>query len=417
MNMMFRLLTALFLTYACCVQSQTVARFTLNAVNNTIPAPVYVNLDGLTSLDAGHLKLVKRSGKQTREIPVQIEVGYRRFLWWMVSKDAREHKQIFELVRVASPVSHPHTASVSKSDGRLTLRTSGKNILQYQFGVHYPPAGVDTVFKRSGFIHPLWSPSGNILTQINPADHYHHLGIWNPWTHVQFQGRNIDFWNLGEKKGTVRFASFIETNEGPVFSGFKALQEHIALNFPVAAQETIVMNETWDVRTFAVNDKMWICDFVFSLQGVTDSLVTLKEYRYGGLGFRATAEWNNTNSKVLTSEGKTRKEADASVARWCKVEGELDNGNSGILFMSHPSNFNHPEPMRVWPEDANKRGDVFFSFSPTRNKDWPLTRGEAHVLKYRMLVYDGDLNIQEAEQAWNSFAAPPEVIIERMNKN
>lgn len=417
LNMMFRLLTALFLTYACCAQTQPIARFTLTAVNNSIAAPVYINLDGITALDAGHLKLVKRSGKKIQDIPFQIENGYRRFLWWMVSKDDGQKKQIFELVQVATPVNHSLPASVTKSDGKLALIATGKKLLQYQFGEHYPPAGVDTVFKRSGFIHPLWSPSGNVLTQINPADHYHHLGIWNPWTHVQFQGRDIDFWNLGEKKGTVRFSRFIETYKGAVYSGFKALQEHVALNLPVSAQETVVMNETWDVRAFAINDRMWICDFVSSLQGATDSLVILKEYRYGGFGFRATAAWNNTNSKVLTSEGKTRKDADASVARWCKVEGNLGNGNAGILFMSYPSNFNHPEPMRVWPEDANKRGDVFFSFSPTRNMDWVLKTGETHVLKYRMLVYDGDLDIQEAEQAWNCFAAPPQVLIERMNKN
>ena len=72
--------------------------------------------------------------------------------------------------------------------------------------------------------------------------------------------------------------------------------------------------------------------------------------------------------------------------------------------------------MRVWPVDANKRGDVFFSFSPTRNKDWPLYPGNNYILKYRMLVYEDSITTQQAEDAWKSFATPPEIKIERLEK-
>jgi hypothetical protein len=82
--------------------------------------------------------------------------------------------------------------------------------------------------------------------------------------------------------------------------------------------------------------------------------------------------------------------------------------------MSFPSNYNFPEPMRVWPVDANKRGDVFFSFSPTRNKDWLLEPQKNYVLKYRMLIYDGTITPQQAEEVWKSFAHPPEVKIEKV---
>ena len=61
------------------------------------------------------------------------------------------------------------------------------------------------------------------------------------------------------------------------------------------------------------------------------------------------------NGKRTTSEGKNREEADGSRARWAIVEGETNvkEKRSGILFMSHPSNRQHPEPLRVWPEDVN----------------------------------------------------------------
>jgi hypothetical protein len=270
------------------------------------------------------------------------------------------------------------------------------------------------VYRRSGFIHPLWSPDGHVLTRINPPDHYHHVGIWNPWTETLFQGKVVDFWNLVKKEGTVRFAKFISKEDGNVFGGFRALQEHVVLNDP--AGEKVALDEVWDVRVYNVGHKTWLWDFTSELSCATPDPVILKEYRYGGFGFRATQDWNNQNSKVLTSEGKTRKDADATRARWCMIDGDVSNGgHSGILFMDYPANYNFPEPMRVWPENMNGRGDVFFSFSPTRNMDWPLMPGKRYVLKYRMLVYDGSITPAQAQDTWEAFAHPPEVMIRKIH--
>ena len=74
-------------------------------------------------------------------------------------------------------------------------------------------------------------------------------------------------------------------------------------------------------------------------------------------------------------------------------------GTSGILFMSHPSNREFPEPMRVWPENTNGHGDLFFEFCPIRDKSWELKPGNDYVLKYRMLVYDGKIDPAVAETA------------------
>ncbi len=67
---------------------------------------------------------------------------------------------------------------IYKSGENLTLRQKEQQILSYRFGTMYPPEGVDPLFKRSGFIHPLWSPGGEVLTRVQAPDHYHHYGIW-----------------------------------------------------------------------------------------------------------------------------------------------------------------------------------------------------------------------------------------------
>lgn len=80
--------------------------------------------------------------------------------------------------------------------------------------------------------------------------------------------------------------------------------------------------------------------------------------------------------------------------------------------MSYPANRMHPEPMRVWPEDSNGCGDVYFEFCPIRHKDWKLEKGNDYTLKYRLVVFDGKMTPEEAESYWQAFANPPQIVVD-----
>jgi hypothetical protein len=250
-----------------------------------------------------------------------------------------------------------------------------------------------------------------VLSRIQAPDHYHHYGIWGPWTKTTIDGREVDFWNLYSGQGTVQFAGFLQEAEGAVFSGFAALQQHI--DFGAKGEDQIAMNEILDVRAWNIGEGVWMVDYTTSINSPLKNGIMLDAYRYGGgVGFRATEKWHKDNCTVLTSDGKTRKDADGSFARWCIVEGEsaTSAGRSGILFMSHPSNRMHPEPMRVWPLDANaNRGDMYFEFVPIRHESWKIEPKQNYTLKYRMIVFDGKLDAATAEKYWNSFAKNPQI--------
>src|SRR5690606_20499884 len=87
-------------------------------------------------------------------------------------------------------------------DSALTIFKNDQPLLTYHFKTAYPPPGQDSSYQRSGFIHPVYTLKGQQLTRIQPKDHYHHYGIWNPWTHTIFEGDTVDFWNLYKKEGT-----------------------------------------------------------------------------------------------------------------------------------------------------------------------------------------------------------------------
>ncbi len=156
----------------------------------------------------------------------------------------------------------------------------------------------------------------------------------------------------------------------------------------------------------------WIVDFFSEMQCGTDSPFTIINYRYQGFGFRARADWNDDNCLLLTSEGKNKEDGNATRARWCNIQGPTEGGQSGILFMTHPDNHDFPELLRIWPVGANDGVEnVFFNFNPAQDKDWQLVPGEKYRLKYRMYIYDGEIDVPKIEMLWHDFAQPASVTI------
>jgi hypothetical protein len=369
---------------------------------NGIEVPVSIDLDKITNLADSSLSLLLMKGSERIPVPFQISGAKQHRLHWIVKSDG-DKKIVFEIQKKKH--FHFTTIDATKNDGELTIRSGEKNLLRYNYKTVYPPAGIDTAFKRSAFIHPLWTPHGQVLTRIQAPDHYHHYGIWNPWTHVLFEGDTVDFWNLKSRKGTVRFGKFVSVVSGPVYAEFSALHEHVA--FKKDGREKVALNELQTVRVYKPEDNAnyYLVDITIDLKCASESPFLILEYRYGGLGWRATEKWNKDNSEVLTSEGKSRKDADGTTAKWFIVQGALDNDYGGAAIMSYPSNYNYPEPLRIWPENSNN-GEMFAMFAPTKTKDWLLKPGETYTLKYRFVVFNGHLTKEKAESAWNYFVTP-----------
>lgn len=414
------LLISVFLIFGLSANSQKtqLLHFYVEAGDyQRINTPVCINLEGINKSDTLSFQLFEKVKEEMIEKPFQVEQGYVPVLWWILdgTTNAGKTREFFLFKNVPQPVKNVITSTVTEKN--IILKKGNSEILHYQSAVMYPPAGVDTVFKRSGFIHPLMSPSGNILTRVGARDHYHHFGIWNPWTKAKIGDHVTDFWNLNSKQGTVRFAGINSTVNGPVYGGFSVKHDHI--DFLGDKPEELAINEVWDVRAWNTEPvpgiDAYLVDHTTFLSVAGDSPVILEAYRYGGgIGFRATEEWSRENSTTLTSEGKTRVDADGTRSRWTDLNGGFKNkGNSGIVFFSHPANREHPEPMRVWPENQNGRGDVYFEFTPIRLKEWIIEPGNLYRLKYRLLVYDGKIDKATAGRLWNDFANPPLVTVSK----
>lgn len=387
-------------TISITVQAGQQARWN-TPVFTEIPAPVSATAYQLYEITNG-----KRTAKA-------FQVEANRINWILDGATPAGTSRTFELVG-ETVEAKAENISVKKGKGAVTIQIGGQPVLQYAYEPAPLPEGVNSIYERSGFIHPLWSPEGQVLTRIQPPDHWHHYGIWNPWTRTQFEGRKVDYWNLYEGQGTVRSKSVMSLNKGSVFGGFTALLEHVDLTAPDPSGAKVTLNETWDVKAWNADPqrKVWLVDFTSTLSNPTDSLFKIEAYRYQGFGFRATEKWDDNTASLLTSEGKNKTNGNATRARWCDVRGVSDAtaGKSGIVFMTHPGNYNFPEQLRIWPTGTNNgKENVFFNFNPAQEQDWDLQPGQTYQLNYRMLVYDGAISTEEAERYWYDFAHPPKV--------
>jgi len=274
---------------------------------------------------------------------------------------------------------------LTRVQNRLEIKIRGRQVLSFVAEpAALPSPDIKPVFLRGGYIHPVYTPQGRIVTDDYPSDHYHHHGIWFAWTKTEFEGKHPDFWNVGDLTGRVEFEKVGETWSGPVHAGFTSFQKYVALT---GATPKTALNEEWDVRVYNLGNAQssyYLFDIVATQECASTSPLILDEYRYGGMGVRGNREWKD-KSKVsfLTSDGKTRIDGNATRSHWCHIGGSVDGKLVGLAVLDHPSNFRAPAPLRIHPDDP------YFNYAPSQMGRFEIEPGKQYVVRYRYVVADG----------------------------
>jgi hypothetical protein len=256
------------------------------------------------------------------------------------------------------------------------------------------------VFVRNGFIHPLYTPKGAIVTGIHPTDHYHHLGLWHAWVHGEHEGKPVDFWNLKDKTGRVRFSKVIGIDNHENAAGFTVEQEAVRYRDGKGGYPIVAPREQLKITARDV-DGAYEIDYDITQKNVTEQPLELPAYRYGGgIAYRAPLDWNAENSEYLTSEGKTRKDSHTTRARWVAMTGPTDKGDSTVTVLCHPENHDAPQHVRTWDN-----GKVFLNYVPIQETAWEIKAGETITQRYRVVIEDRKPNAAALDARWNRYAA------------
>jgi hypothetical protein len=299
------------------------------------------------------------------------------------------------------------TRSTQNSGTAHQFGTPHRPVVQYQgTATKLPRPDIDPVYTRGGYLHPIWTPSGRLISDDYPPNHIHHHGIWSPWTKTQFEGREPDFWNMGQGKGRVEFVGIDAVFAGPVFGGVRSRHRFVDT---LTKPERVALEETWDLTVFEVPQLSGRTCHVFDLTlrqtCATNSPLRLPKYHYGGLGFRGNREWDGAgNCLFLTSNGETnRVVGNETRGRWCWIGGAVDGAIAGMAILCHPDNFRAPQPMRLHPTEP------FFCYAPSQLGDWEITPVQPYQARYRFIALDGAPDTHWLDKAWAAYAHPPQL--------
>ncbi len=364
-------------------------------------------------LEQGTYILLRDDGTKTL-----LQVDHRNRGWFILDALAAGSTARFELAESSpaaaaildertddSGIADYSGVSTQMDSDILTLATEAGTVLSYYHGENDPPAVLDERYRRGGYIHPVYSPSGQVLTNhLNPDQHPHHAGIWSAWTNTIFEDRTPDFWNLHNNSGRVDVDSLLHSWDGPVMGGLISRHKFIDLSDD---DPIVALNELWEVRVYAAStqDDVHVFDLTVTQTTNTDRPLKLPEYRYGGIGFRGHSDWDDQERCFfLTSDGLGR-DGHATRARWVNMSGYSNDHLAGFAILGHPSNFRYPQPMRIHPSEP------FFNFAPTQLGDMEITPGVPYVTKLRIVTHDGEPDAGLIGRLWFDYAYPPSVTI------
>jgi len=293
---------------------------------------------------------------------------------------------------------------IELDEQKLTIKQEQTELLGYQAQPLADPIGGEK-FKGSNFIHPLKTPSGFTVTQLQPQDHLHHFGLWWPWKYVIADGRKIICWELQKNEGLIQAKRILKHKTEQSGALFVAESEYIDRTAPAGPQ--VVLNERLDVQlTKPVNFPAhgYFPNLSITHRCAGGTPVEIVKYRYSGLAFRGAESWNKNNSTLLTSEGKDRDTSNFTRAKWVHVQGDVPGGGkAGVVLMSHPDNRDFPQLLRTWDSKLYD-GSVFVNFNPVQDTSWTFEPGRDYIQRYQLFVYDGKVTARQAEQLWQDYA-------------
>ncbi len=338
-----------------------------------------------------------------QSVPVQVDCAAEkpRVVW--IIRNPLEVGSVRKYRLAAAPEKTASAAvSLRKDEKYLSVSVGGKPLFRYNHATVPSPDLKNPCYARSGYIHPLYNPSGQLVTDDFNPDHAHQHGIMFAWRKTTVQGRTTDGWDQKSATGRVEHVKLEELVYGPVFGSFTAQLRQLDLTAPGGPQP--VLNETWLVRAYNLTDR-----FLFEIEATQTCAgpdpVSIDQIHYGGLAIRGQAAWHGDNYDYLTSQGKTKADGNQSRPNWVDIHGPVDGQPTGVTIFDHPGNFRFPQPVRLHPTMP------YFCFTPASLGSFTIEPGKPYVSRYRFSVHDGELAPDVTEQLWNDYAHPPTVRI------
>ena len=302
----------------------------------------------------------------------------------------------------------PHTAcagdlELTQTEHEILVTLRGKPVMNYIKSEKPVPKGLDSKFRRSGYIHPVYSPTGQEITGDFPADHPHQHALFLAWTKASYDGQKADFWNQAKDLGRVEFREVVDLKQGDEQASFTVRH---AFTLPKGKNSIDVLHESWTVTVHHTPEDYFLFDVESTQECATEKSLILPKYHYGGMAFRGNAQWLKEKDdhsidpgdiQYLTSQDKDRWEGNHTRADWVSFTGKIDEQDVSAAVFCSPKNFRAPQHVRIHPDKP------YFCFAPMVEGPFEIEPGKKYVSRYRYLVTSAPADPKMIRRIWKEY--------------
>lgn len=278
--------------------------------------------------------------------------------------------------------------------------TEGKDsILTYQAS----EKSVNGKYIRSNYIHPLYTLDGTVLTEDFPADHLHHRGIFWAWHQLYIRDKRIgDGWEIENFNWEVA-----AVKEKKQKDGSKAIQTTVFWKSPLwkdkNGRQKAFVKETTTIKVHPRQHHYRLIDIEIALLALEPNMKiggSEDDKGYGGFSPRIRL---SDDIVFMDPSGKiTPTNLPIPASEWMDISGSIGkNGNkAGLTILCNPNN---PDAKNPWILRAKKSmQNAVYPFPGA--KAVPLSNKKPTVLRYRLIVHDGDANNIPIEEIYQEYA-------------
>lgn len=306
---------------------------------------------------------------------------------------------------------------VEQTELNITVLDNSQPVIVYNKQSPTAPRGIDAIYERSGFLHPAFSPSGQVVTAAFPEDHPHQHGIFSAWVKTTYKGEAVDFWNLAGRTGYVMHERVVAITEPAQVTGDQETHEE-AVGFEVDLLHRIrsqppvdVLRESWKITVQPTDGSYRCFDLETKQQALTDEPLKIEKYHYGGVAVRGPTRWlspNDSDRKTtqqatepfnfVNSLGQDRLAGNHARAHWVSMNGTSEGKPVSLTVLDHPTNFRAPQAARLHPTKP------YFCFSPCVDSDFEIDKMHAYRARYRFIVSDAPAAHDWLESQWEKWS-------------
>jgi Family of unknown function (DUF6807) len=291
-----------------------------------------------------------------------------------------------------------------RDDGkRLIVEISGKPVLAYNHATVQSPDPEHPYYARSGYLHPVYAPDGQVLTDDFNPDHAHQHGVMFAWRKGTFEGRATNPWHQAEETGRVEHLKVKSYDSGPVFGQFAIKLRQVDLTDTDGPKP--ILDELWNLRVGNFS-QCFVFDIEMTQTCAGKSPYTVEKIHYGAMAVRGSRAWGGKKPPAydfLTDLGKRRENGNQTRARWIDFTGAAGGKSAGMVVLCHPQNFRFPQPVRLHPKMP------YFCYTPASLGKFEIRPDHPYVSRYRFVCHEGLLTQDQIERLWQDYAHPPKV--------